>query len=50
MIVDCNLLKNIFFSCIDLAVSAPFGTGSGTVFIYSGIGGSEVIRQTQVSV
>jgi len=34
---------------IDLAVGAPFGAGSGTVYIYSGVGGSEMLRQTQVS-
>ena len=33
----------------DLAVGAPFGDGPGTVYIYSGVGGDEVVRMTQVS-
>ena len=39
----------VFLFVIDLAVGAPFGEGSGTVFIYSGVGGDEMLRQTQVS-
>ena len=36
-------------SYLDFAVGAPFGTGSGTVYIYNAVGGDELIRQTQVS-
>ena len=43
-----NVYTKILF-VIDLAVGAPFGSGSGTVYIFSGVGGNEMLRETQVS-
>ena len=42
-------LNVIIYYHTDLAVGAPFGDGSGTVYIYGGVGGEEVVRLTQVS-